>query len=434
MGLSEDAVTMSPNVNGSRPHVVFLGGGFAGLEGAFALHQQVGDRARITLVSDQDDFLFRPNSIYVPFGLDPGKLRVPLAKPLATRGIEFVRDRAVGVDPAAGTVELEGGKLLYDRLVIATGSDMRPEEIPGLADHAEVIWTVDEMLRLRTAFGALAEAGRRGERRRVHFVVPPNNKCAGPLYEVVLMLETWLRRRHARDNVEITWSTFESSFIQAFGPRLHDLVVDEFSRRGIDGHVDRAIKLADPQGVEFADGTRVEHDLLVSFPPYIAATTFPGLAADDRGFLATDLGTREVAEGVYAAGDAGDFPVKQAFLAFLQADVVATRIAADACGVGEATEFDPVSMCVMEQFDKATYAKVPLRLTGDPARPVEVRPDAHGDYRVGSSLAWRGGKKLLGLSVPWRFSHGRPFHSGPFWAGMEVGLKGMAGVLAKGSP
>ena len=88
----------------------------------------------------------------------------------------------------------------------------------------------------------------------------------------------------------------------------------------------------------------------------------------------------------------------------------------------------------MEQFDKATFAQVPLRLTGDPARPVEVRPGANGDYHVGSSLAWRGGKKLLGLSVPWRFGHGRPFHSGPFWAGMEVGLKGMAGVLAKGSP
>jgi hypothetical protein len=38
--------------------------------------------------------------------------------------------------------------------------------------------------------------------------------------------------------------------------------------------------------------------------------------------------------------------------------------------------FDPMSMCVMEQFDKATFAQVPLRLTGEPARPVEVRADA----------------------------------------------------------
>jgi hypothetical protein len=87
-------------------------------------------------------------------------------------------------------------------------------------------------------------------------------------------------------------------------------------------------------------------------------------------------------------------------------------------------------MCVMEQFDKATFAQVPLRVTGDPARPVEVRPDADGDYRVGSSLAWRGGKKMLGHAVPWRFRNGRPFHAGLFWRGMDTGLKAMSGVLA----
>jgi hypothetical protein len=39
---------------------------------------------------------------------------------------------------------------------------------------------------------------------------------------------------------------------------------------------------------------------------------------------------------------------------------------------------------------------------------------------------------MLGYSVPWRFRNGRPFHAGPFWSGMEVGLKGMSGVLASG--
>ena len=32
----------------------------------------------------------------------------------------------------------------------------------------------------------------------------------------------------------------------------------------------------------------------------------------------------------------------------------------------------------MEMFDKATFAKVPIELTGDPSRPVRVRPDANG--------------------------------------------------------
>jgi sulfide:quinone oxidoreductase len=88
-------------------------------------------------------------------------------------------------------------------------------------------------------------------------------------------------------------------------------------------------------------------------------------------------------------------------------------------------------MCVMEQFDKATFAQVPLRLTGDPASPIEVRPGADGDYRVGTSKMWRAGKKMLGLSVPWRFGRGEPFHGGAFWRGMDAGLKAMSGAFAK---
>ncbi len=61
-------------------------------------------------------------------------------------------------------------------------------------------------------------------------------------------------------------------------------------------------------------------------------------------------------------------------------------------------------------FDKATFAQVPLRLTGDPARPVEVRPGAGDDYKVGVSPLWRLGKKLLGMYLPMRRraeGHGR---------------------------
>jgi hypothetical protein len=88
-------------------------------------------------------------------------------------------------------------------------------------------------------------------------------------------------------------------------------------------------------------------------------------------------------------------------------------------------------MCVMEELDTATFAQVPLVVTGDPARPVAVRADANGSYRVGVSPAWRLGKKLLGLYLPFRFRAGLPFHAGPAWAAMDMGLKGMAGVLAR---
>jgi NADH dehydrogenase FAD-containing subunit len=415
------------------PRVVVLGAGFGGLETAFYLRMLTGERTRITLVSDRKSFLFKPNSIYVPFGLDPEKLRVPLAAPAARKGIELVRARAREIDTDARRVSVDGHSIPYDFLVVATGADMRATEIPGLAEHAISTWTPVDMLRLRTAFEELLEASNRGERRRVLFTVPPNNKCAGPLYEIVLMLDSWLRRKGARDAVDIAWSTFERTYIQAFGPRLHEVVSTEFARRGIEGHAGWMVERVEPRLVTYANGEQLDYDVLVAFPPYVASTPFPGLAADDRGFLATELASRRLLDHpeVFAVGDAGDFPVKQAFLAFLQADAAASHLSAEVLGGGPEIDFDPVSMCVMEQFDKATFAQVPLRLTGDPERPVEVRPDANGDYRVGSSKPWRLGKKMLGLSVPWRFSRGEPFHGGAFWQGMDAGLRAMSSVLAK---
>jgi NADH dehydrogenase FAD-containing subunit len=418
----------------SPASVVVLGGGFGGLETAFDLRMLAGERARITLVSDQDHFLFKPNSIYVPFGLDPGRLRVPLARPAARRGIELVQARAEEIDTDARRVAVKGGRRIpYDFLVVATGAGMRAEEVPGLAEHAISTWTPEDMLNLRDAFQGLAAASREGAARRVLFLVPPNNKCAGPLYEIVLMLETWLRRRGARGGVEIVWVTYEDTYIQAFGPRLHGVVEGEFERRGIEGHHGHVVERVEPDVVACANGAQLGYDLLVAFPPYVASTPFTGLEADDRGFLATELASRRLVQHpeIFAVGDAGDFPVKQAFLAFLQADAAASVIAAELTETEPETLFDPVSMCVMEQFDKATFAQVPLRLTGDPRKPIEVRPDADGAYRVGSSVAWRAGKKMLGMSVPWRFRNGRPFHGGAFWRAMETGLGAMSAVLSR---
>jgi sulfide:quinone oxidoreductase len=421
----------------TRPQVVILGGGFAGLETAFSLRQQLGERVGLTLVSEAMDFLFKPNTIYIPFGGREDRLHIPLSRPLRRRDVTFHRGRAVDVDTDARRVSLgDGTRLGYDFLVVATGAAMRPEEGPGLAENARTIWTPQQMRELGDDLRWVLEDARRGRRSKVLFLVPPGNKCAGPLYEIVFMLDSWLRRHNARDDVDIEWTTFESSYIQAFGPRLHEVVSAEFAARGIEGHTDAVVTKVLPDEVVYADDSVRQYDRLVSFPPYVSAVSYPALPSDERGFVVTDLATREVQArpGVYAPGDAGDFPVKQAFLAFLQADAVADDIAAQVAPgtVKHARPFEPTSMCVMEMFDKATFAQVPLELTGDPASPVHVVEAAADQYRVGVSPLWRLGKKSLGVYLPLQFRAGRPFHGGRAWQAMEIALRGMSRTLATG--
>jgi sulfide:quinone oxidoreductase len=235
-----------------------------------------------------------------------------------------------------------------------------------------------------------------------------------------------------RDHVGLTYSTYEQTFIQAFGPRLHEVVRTEFAERGVEGHTDEIAEAIGDGEVRYQNGSTRSFDTLISFPPYVAAVDYEGLPQDERGFLRTEFETRRVAgtDRIYAPGDAGDFPVKQAFLAFLQADAVAETIAGEIANREPRTAFDPVSMCIMEMLDTATFAQVPLRVTGDPTRPVAVRDDADGLYKVGVSPVWRLGKKMLGAVVPMRFHAGEPFHAGTAWQLMDFGLRGMKGVLA----
>lgn len=419
----------------ATPTVVVVGGGFAGLETIFTLRSHLGDRVELILIADDRDFLFKPNTIYIPFGGEEEKLRIPLSKPTERRGIELLRGSLAHVDKVGKHVELtDGTRVPYDYLVLATGAAMRPQEIPGLAEYAQTIWTPDQMRSLGASLEKLRAAVESGKPQHVLFLVPPGNKCAGPLYEIVFMLETWLRRHHLRDSVCVTFTTYEETYIQAFGPRLDQVVIEQFRERGINGYTQHAVTAVEPDRVHYANGTVHTYDLLISFPPYSAAVDYPNLPVDDRGFLLTEPETRRVkgTEDVYAPGDAGNFPVKQAFLAFLQADAVADDIASriEPGTVPHPRRFEPVSMCVMEMFDKATFAQVPLTVTGDPAHPVHVRADASDQYLVGVSPVWRLGKKALGIYLPQQFRAGRPFHGGLPWQTMELGLKGMSKALA----
>ena len=417
----------------AKPRIVVLGGGFGGLESLFYLKHKLRDRAELTLVSEQPKFLFKPNTIYIPFGEPPEKFEVDLSRPLRKRSIEFVQGAAESIDPDHKKVFTRNGEVEYDYLVVATGARMRSEEIPGLSEHAITVWTPEDMLKLRERIEWAKERAAAGTRTRFLFLVPPNNKCSGPLYEMVLMLDTHLRRAGCRDLFDLVYATKEEAFIEAFGPRLNTVVTEEFRERRIEGHKGHVVTSIEAGKVSFQNGEELAYDVLVSFPPYVASTLFEQLPTDDRGFIEVEPDSRRVAgeDRIFAAGDAANFPIKQAFLALLQGDAAGDHIAAEVMGEKPEVAFEPMSMCVMEELNKATFAQVPLKYTGDPEKPVAVDTEDESHYKVGVSPLWRMGKSVLGFYLPWRFGHGKPFHAGFAWDAMDMGLKVMSKVLAK---
>jgi hypothetical protein len=215
---------------------VVLGAGVAGLEAAFMLEARLSGRVDLQVVSEGDEFVLRPNLVYVPFGADPAMSRLWVAEALARKAIVFQQGRVDGVDADLGRVHLtDGRELPYEHLIVATGSTPWMHAVPGLGEHAAGIWGPAEMLALRERFTHLRGRAREDARQRVLFVVARHNRSSSPLYEVALMLDTWLRREGVREQVDLVFSTPEASFVEAAGARMHEIIDGEFAERGIDG-------------------------------------------------------------------------------------------------------------------------------------------------------------------------------------------------------
>src|SRR5437763_3086115 len=102
-----------------QPRIVVLGGGFGGLFTALYLAGS-GD---ITLVSDEDHFLFTPMLYEYLSGEVEAWHIAPRYNELLEENVRFVRGRITGIDLTEQSVSLENSneKLNYDVLVIALG-------------------------------------------------------------------------------------------------------------------------------------------------------------------------------------------------------------------------------------------------------------------------------------------------------------------------
>jgi sulfide:quinone oxidoreductase len=411
------------------PRIVVVGGGFAGLEAAFTLRERLGPRSRITIVSDETVFTFRPDTVYVPFGGDPVALTFSIVEPTRRQQIPLIASRVQDIDPASRQLNLHGEEMEYDVAVLATGASMRLRDVPGLAEHGILLWKPNTTLPLRWALRDLRRDVLRGREMTVALLVPPGNLWSGPLYELTLMLETWLRRQKIRDRVRIELVTHEPAFADALGPRMHAEIERAFTRRGIGARTGARVVEVHERVLRHADGRTTEFDLLIALPPYESSARFESLPVDGRGFVRVERDTGRVAglDDVYVIGDAADFPVKQAHLAIGQADAAAEAIVAGMEARAPRFGFRPTAMFVLEQLDRATYAEVPLATDAEGGLAVAADTST---YRVTTSPLWRVGKRALFHQVMRRFQAGLPIHDGVRWMGLDVTRRLMVGAIA----
>jgi sulfide:quinone oxidoreductase len=302
----------------SPAEVLIVGGGVAALETLMALRALAGDRVRVTLVAAEPDFVYRPMAVAEPFGLGEAR-RYPLRRVVEDFDAGLVQAGVAAVDASPRRVVLRSGDTIhYDTLVLAPGARMLP------AFDAAVSFSGPGS---SAAMRALLDELEEGRARRIAFIAPSVAGWTLPLYELAL-----LTARHAEINRlerELVLVTPEARPLALFGDRASAAVAEMLVAAGVEfigasqvEPVGGAIRL-------LPSGRTVGVERLVALP-IVRGPQLDGVPSEpDFGFIPVDRhGRVDGLDGVYAAGDATNFPVKQGGLAAQQADAVAEHVAA----------------------------------------------------------------------------------------------------------
>jgi sulfide:quinone oxidoreductase len=344
-------------------NVVILGGGTGGTIAANRLRRALDDDVVITVVDRDDDHVYQPGLLFVPFGTADAEDLVRSRGRQLHHGIQFTDVAVDRVDIDADRVHLVGGGVLeYHVLVVATGSRLLPEETEGLTGPGwgERVFTFYDLPGATALAGALR--GFRGGRLVVNVVDLPIKCPVAPL-EFCFLADWYFRERGIRDAVELTYVTpLDAAFTKPVAAAtLSGLlkekgveVVTEFNT----GEVDCPVGAAGGRLVSF-DEREVPFDLAVVVPAHGGASYVehsPGLG-DALGFVPTNPRTLQstVRPNIFALGDAAAIPTSKAgSVTHFEGEVLTHNIVRFLAGEELDADFDGHTNCFIESgFGKA---------------------------------------------------------------------------------
>ena len=188
---------------GRQPRIVVIGGGFAGTTAARFL-KRADPRLNVTLVEPNPVFAACPFSNEVIAGLRDMRAQLFGYDRVATAGVVVVHQAATAIDGQARTVTLgNGGKLAYDRLVLAPGSDLRFDALPGYdaaaAERMPHAWKAGEQtLLLRRQLEAMEDGG------TVVMTLPAlPYRCPPASYERASLIAYYLKAKKPRSKLVV---------------------------------------------------------------------------------------------------------------------------------------------------------------------------------------------------------------------------------------
>lgn len=312
----------APRHTGSRPRVVVVGGGFAGLHAARTAQRRLGGAAEIVLVNPTDYFLYLPLLPEVAAGvLEPRRISVSLAAALP--GVRLVLGEVDAVDldrRRIGWSDPEGGRgeLGFDRLVLAAGSVNKLLPIPGVAEHAHGFRGLPEALYLRDhvtrqlEMAASSDDPRERDARCTFVVVGAGYTGTEVAAQGPLLTDALVRQHVGLRGQRVRWLLLDLAerVLPELDVRLSRTADRVLRERGVEVRTGRSVEEAYPGGVRLTTGEEIASRTLVWCvgvrpDPLVAELGLP----TERGRLVVDEQLTVPGHSeVLACGDAAAVP------------------------------------------------------------------------------------------------------------------------------
>lgn len=291
---------------GNAGRVVVIGGGYGGATAAKYVKMWAPD-IDVTLVERNPTFISCPLSNLILGGNAKLEDITFGYGGLAARGINVIRDEAVGVDSTARRVRLAGGRTLsYDRLIVSPGIDFHYDSLPGLqsADAQSRVLHAWKAGPQTVALRKQLEAMRDGGVYVLHIPRAPYRCPPGP-YERVCQVADYFKRAKPKSKI-IVLDTNEDImskkglFLAAWNGQYKGMIDYRPNSELLDVDVKGAtLKL------QFDD---VKGDVLNVVPPHGAGhiAEQAGLLGSGQRWCAIDWTTMEstAVKGIHVLGDA----------------------------------------------------------------------------------------------------------------------------------
>ena len=299
-----------------KRRLLVLGAGTAGTMTVNRLRRRLDPEDwEITVVDRDDVHPYQPGFLFLPFGSMAPKQMTRSRHAQLDDGITFITGDVDRVDPVARSVTLWDERILnYDYLVIASGTEPRPDQTPGMLGSA---WrhSIFDFYTLDGASALAVALPRLDHGRLVVHITDMPIKCPVAPLEFALLADAWLRDRGLRDQIELIFVTpLSGAFTRPvaakhLGSMLEDrkiLVETDFLVERIDD---------ERQTLVSYDGREVPFDLLVTVPLNMGAgfVARSGLG-DEVNFVPVDPHTLQSTAypTIFALGDAANAPASKA--------------------------------------------------------------------------------------------------------------------------